>query len=396
MSEELKKNETEAEAEPDNLDVVSEADATSEGSELPHTQETENKQPKKKGVFSRFMDSLKESKAASFTALPAMSAVGGGGKQALGLLGNGFSFVKNMAGPIAVAAAIPLGLLAIGAAPLAIPLAIGFSCIAATSLVVANRANIGSAILNTNKSSHKFNQNLRERVPGKPVLNNLVAGVGYVLGAVASLVPVVNGMARGAMNQFNDSFDRHPPLSKAEKEEKKKQKKAKKLAKKNNGPKGDGQKQKQKPGNGPKPGAKPKVKSQGRDGQKAKVAPKDGPSSKPASDQAKPESMDRSYLTGDDAKTFYNGPTRQKERIEKEGAKAKRRLEKENAKKVDAFLKSKKPTEPAKPLSGDVLAGKKDAHTLGGSVVARTEYTKTDAGQAPIRRGFTPSKGMGR
>jgi hypothetical protein len=120
---------------------------------------------------------------------------------------------------------------------------------------------------------------------------------------------------------------------------------AEKKSKKKSGPEGDGQKQK--PGNEPKPGAKPKVKGQDRDGQEAKTAPK----GTPASGQAKPESMDKSYLTGGKARVFYNGPTRQKKRIAKAAA---RRTSAE----VDEFLATPNTARSAPgPIDGGALKG---------------------------------------
>lgn len=369
--------------------------------EAPNTlKEDENEE--KKTFSSKVSYAFKNSKIASFTAMPVMGAVGGGAKQSLGVLGTGVNFLSENSKVLFSAGLVLAGVAAFGAiaAPTATALApaimLGkiYGAGACAKYLWDNKSNVAGAIINTNKSSHKFNQNLRERVPGKPVLNNLAAGVGYALGAVASLVPVVNGMTRGAMNQFNESFDRHPPLSKEEKEEKKKQKKAKK----NKGPEGDGQKQKQKPSNDRKPGAKPKVKGQDSDGQKAKVAPKDGPASKP-------ESMDGSELPKD-KKPYWSRSApkavkragKAKKADAKRAAKADKARAEEARKLAEGYLATENTARSApESFGGGVLKGDKpDAHTLGGSVVARTEYTKTDAGQAPKRRGFTPSKGMRR
>ena len=323
--------------------------------EAPNTlKEDENEE--KKTFSSKVSYAFKNSKIASFTAMPVMGAVGGGAKQSLGVLGTGVNFLSENSKVLFSAGLVLAGVAAFGAiaAPTATALApaimLGkiYGAGACAKYLWDNKSNVAGAIFNTNKSSHKFNQNLRERVPGKPVLNNLAAGVGYALGAVASLVPVVNGMTRGAMNQFNESFDRHPPLSKEEKEEKKKQKKVKK----NSGPEGEGQKQKQKPSNDPKPGAKPKVKGQDRDGQEAKAA----------SGQAKPESMDKSHLTGDEAQAFYNGPTRQKQRIaeaeKKRAAKADKARAEEARKLAEGYLATEnKARMPVESFDGGALKG---------------------------------------
>lgn len=108
-------------------------------------------------------------------------------------------------------------------------------------------------------------------------------------------------------------------------EEESKQKKKQKKAKKNNGPEGDGQKQK--PSNDPEPGAKPKVKGQDRDGQEAKVAPKDGPSSKPAS-------MKGSELPKGEKPYWHR---RAPKAVEDEEKRA-RRAKKADARRVDEFL----------------------------------------------------------